>query len=114
MTFRLGQQGEFVLTVSVATCSTGYLHNHGRMWIAYVVHWQRIRWQVGVGFLSIYWMVIQPATICHGNGLRARLANPIFSTREFRALHGRNLCLMSLYGCDFEGSYEELEQRLFH
>jgi len=47
-----------------------------------MVHWRRIRWQVEVGFLSIYWMVIQPATICHGNGLRARLAINLFFNRE--------------------------------
>ncbi|MHC5722279.1 MAG: FAD-binding domain-containing protein, partial [Nostoc sp.] len=27
---------------------TGYLHNHARMWLAaYIVHWRRIRWQIG-------------------------------------------------------------------
>ncbi|MGL5098285.1 MAG: FAD-binding domain-containing protein, partial [Planctomycetia bacterium] len=28
--------------------TTGYLHNHARMWTAaYLVHWRRIRWKVG-------------------------------------------------------------------
>jgi len=68
-------------------------------WIAaYMVHWRRIRWQVEqVGFLSIYWMVIQPATICHGNGLRARLAINLFFNRENLERYGRIYCRQCPY-----------------
>ena len=30
----------------------GYLHNHGRMYLAsYIVHWRRVRWQTGARFM---------------------------------------------------------------
>jgi len=34
---------------------TGYLHNHGRLYLAaYIVHWRRVKWQVGAR-----WMLLQ-------------------------------------------------------
>ncbi len=31
--------------------TTGYLHNHARMYLAaYIVHWRRIKWQAGAAF----------------------------------------------------------------
>jgi len=53
------------------------------MWIAaYMVHWRRIRWQVGTSWFLKHLLDGDPATICHGNGLRARLAINLFFNRE--------------------------------
>ena len=36
---------------------TGYLHNHARMYLAaYVVHWRRVKWQVGAKWMHHYLM----------------------------------------------------------
>ena len=99
--------------------STGYLHNHGRMWIAaYIVHWRRIRWQAGAIWFLEHLLDGDPAS----NNMSWQWVASTFSHKPYffnrenleRYTEGVYCRQCPLYGhCDFEGSYEELEQRLF-
>ncbi|MBE9006000.1 deoxyribodipyrimidine photo-lyase [Fortiea sp. LEGE XX443] len=98
---------------------TGYLHNHGRMWLAaYIVHWRRIRWQVGAKWFLEHLLDGDPAS----NNMSWQWVastfshKPYFFNRENLERYTESVycqkCLLCGH-CDFEGSYEELEQRLF-
>lgn len=99
--------------------STGYLHNHARMWMAaYIVHWRRIRWQVGAKWFLSNLLDGDPAS----NNLSWQWVASTFSHKPYffnrenleRYTQGVYCHQCPLYGkCDFEGSYEELEKRLF-
>jgi deoxyribodipyrimidine photo-lyase len=98
---------------------TGYLHNHARMWLAaYIVHWRHICWQAGAKWFLQHLLDGDPAS----NHLSWQWVASTFSHKPYY-FNRENLERYSggvycrecpLYGnCDFEGSYEELEQRLF-
>jgi len=43
--------------------TTGYLHNHARMWVAaYVVHWRRVAWQAGARWFLTHLLDGDPAS----------------------------------------------------
>jgi deoxyribodipyrimidine photo-lyase len=98
---------------------TGYLHNHARMWLAaYIVHWRRIRWQMGAKWFLEHLLDGDPAS----NNMSWQWVASTFSHKPYffnrenleRYTKGVYCQKCPLYGhCDFEGSYEELEQRLF-
>lgn len=98
---------------------TGYLHNHARMWMAaYLVHWRRIRWQVGAKWFLQHLLDGDPAS----NNLSWQWIASTFSHKAYffnrenleRYTEGVYCRQCPFYGkCDFEGSYEELEKRLF-
>jgi len=98
---------------------TGYLHNHQRMWMAaYLVHWRHIRWQAGAKWFLAHLLDGDPAS----NNLSWQWVastfshKPYFFNREnLEKYTGGEYCnVCPLYGkCDFEGSYEQLEQKLF-
>lgn len=98
---------------------TGYLHNHGRLWLAaYLVHWRRIRWQAGASWFLEHLLDGDPAS----NNMSWQWVASTFSHKPYffnrenleRYTAGVYCRQCPLYGhCDFEGSYEELEQRLF-
>ncbi|HEY9799577.1 MAG TPA: FAD-binding domain-containing protein [Leptolyngbyaceae cyanobacterium] len=98
---------------------TGYLHNHMRMWLAaYIVHWRRIRWQAGAKWFLEHLLDGDPAS----NNMSWQWVastfshKPYFFNRENLERYTKSLYCQKcpLYGhCDFEGSYEQLEQRLF-
>lgn len=98
---------------------TGYLHNHGRLWMAaYMVHWRRIRWQGGAKWFLEHLLDGDPAS----NNMSWQWVASTFSHKPYffnrenleRYTEGVYCRQCPLYGhCDFEGSYEELEQRLF-
>lgn len=98
---------------------TGYLHNHARMWMAaYLVHWRHIRWQVGAKWFLQHLLDGDPAS----NNLSWQWVASTFSHKPYffnrenleKYTNGVYCQACPLYGkCDFEGSYEELEQRLF-
>ncbi|MBD2353143.1 deoxyribodipyrimidine photo-lyase [Tolypothrix sp. FACHB-123] len=98
---------------------TGYLHNHMRMWLAaYIVHWRRICWQAGAKWFLEHLLDGDPAS----NNMSWQWVastfshKPYFFNRENLERYTKGLYCQKcpLYGhCDFEGSYEELEQRLF-
>ncbi|NJL65817.1 MAG: deoxyribodipyrimidine photo-lyase [Richelia sp. CSU_2_1] len=97
----------------------GYLHNHQRMWIAaYLVHWRRVRWQVGARWFLQHLLDGDPAS----NNLSWQWVastfshKPYFFNRENLERYSKGIYCHDcpLYGkCDFEGSYEQLEERLF-
>lgn len=98
---------------------TGYLHNHVRMWLAaYIVHWRRIRWQTGAKWFLEHLLDGDPAS---NNMSWQWIAStfshkPYFFNRENLERYTKGVYCQKcpLYGhCDFEGSYEELEQKLF-
>lgn len=99
--------------------STGYLHNHARMWFAaYVVHWLRVRWQAGARFFLEHLLDGDPAS----NNLSWQWVGSTFSHKPYffnrdnleRYTQGRfcNGCARR-NDCPFEGSYENLGARLF-
>jgi deoxyribodipyrimidine photo-lyase len=98
---------------------TGYLHNHARLWLAaYIVHWRRVRWQVGARWFLTHLLDGDPAS----NNLSWQWVASTFSQKPYY-FNRENLerftddvyCRQCpLYGgCDFEGSYEQIEARLF-
>ena len=97
----------------------GYLHNHARLWLAaYVVHWLRIRWQVGATWFLTHLLDGDPAS----NNLSWQWVASTFSQKPYffnrqnleTYSHGVYCQTCSRYGhCPFEGSYEEVSQRLF-
>jgi deoxyribodipyrimidine photo-lyase len=99
--------------------STGYLHNHARMWLAaYVVHWRRVRWQAGARWFLEHLLDGDPAS----NNLSWQWVASTFSHKPYffnrenleRYSEGKYCQPCPLYGqCDFEGSYEQLSDRLF-
>ncbi len=98
---------------------TGYLHNHARLWLAaYIVHWRRILWQTGAKWFLAHLLDGDPAS----NNMSWQWVASTFSQKPYffnrenleRYTEGVYCRQCPLYGhCDFEGSYEELEQRLF-
>lgn len=99
--------------------TSGYLHNHARMWMAaYLVHWRRIQWQAGARWflthlldgdvasnnLSWQWVA---STFSH---------KPYFFNREnvekyTNAIYCRDCVARSQ--CPFDATYAELSLRLF-
>jgi deoxyribodipyrimidine photo-lyase len=98
---------------------TGYLHNHARLWLAaYIVHWRRVKWQVGAHWFLQHLLDGDPAS----NNLSWQWVASTFSHKPYyynrenveRFSNGRYCRDCPLYGrCDFEGSYPQLERRLF-
>lgn len=97
--------------------STGWLHNHARLWFAaYVVHFRKIRWQDGARFFYRHLLDGDPAS----NALSWQWVastfshKPYFFNRENLERHttGR-YCRTCTAACPFEGHYPEIERRLF-
>jgi deoxyribodipyrimidine photo-lyase len=98
---------------------TGYLHNHGRMWMAaYLVHWRNIRWQTGAKWFLEHLLDGDPAS----NNLSWQWVASTFSQKPYffnrenleKYTEAAYCSKCPLYGkCDFEGSYEQIEKRLF-
>jgi deoxyribodipyrimidine photo-lyase len=97
----------------------GYLHNHARMWMAaYIVHFRRIRWQAGARWFLKHLLDGDPAS----NNMSWQWVASTFSHKPYffnrenleKYTEGIYCRKCPLYGkCDFEGSYEELEAKLF-
>lgn len=98
---------------------TGYLHNHARMWFAaYVVHFRRVQWQAGARFFLSHLLDGDPAS----NNLSwqwvasAFAHKPYFFNRENLEKYTEGCYCRECPQrgrCDFEGSYEKLEDKLF-
>ncbi len=99
--------------------TTGYLHNHSRMWFAaYVVHFRRVQWQAGALFFLSHLLDGDPAS----NNLSWQWVASTFSHKAYffnrenleKYTHGVHCRSCPARGrCDFEGSYEKLEEKLF-
>lgn len=98
---------------------TGYLHNHVRMWLAaYIVHWRRVKWQAGARWFLSHLIDGDPAS----NNLSWQWVASTFSAKPYifnrenleKYTEGEYCKECPLYGdCDFEGSYERHQRRLF-
>lgn len=98
---------------------TGYLHNHARMWLAaYLVHWRRVKWQTGARWFLTHLLDGDPAS----NNLSWQWVASTFSAKPYyfnrealeKFTDGVYCKDCPLRGkCDFEGSYERIERRLF-
>jgi deoxyribodipyrimidine photo-lyase len=98
---------------------TGYLHNHQRMWTAaYLVHWRRVKWQAGARWFLEHLLDGDPAS----NHLSWQWVASTFSHKAYffnrenlerytKSVYCRDCPLY--VQCDFEGSYEQLEVKLF-
>ena len=100
--------------------TTGFLHNHARMWVAsYVIHWRRVRWQAGASWFLEHLLDGDPAS----NNLSWQWIASTFSTKPYffnrenidQFTEGKfcRQCPFNTEGCPFDGSYDELQQRLF-
>lgn len=99
---------------------TGYLHNHARMWVAaYVIHFRRVRWQAGATWFLKHLLDGDPAS----NNLSWQwvastfAAKPYYFNRDnLEQFTDGKYCRECQYyrgGCLFEGTYDELQTRLF-
>lgn len=99
--------------------STGYLHNRVRMWLAaYIVHFRRVKWQAGAAWFLEHLLDGDPAS----NNLSWQWVASTFSHKPYffnrenveKYTDGSYCETCPLYGrCEFEGSYAEIEQRIF-
>jgi deoxyribodipyrimidine photo-lyase len=98
---------------------TGYLHNHSRMWLAaYIVHWRRIKWQAGAKWFLEHLLDGDPASNnLSWQWVASTLSHkPYFFNREnldryTKGVYCRRCPLVGR--CDLEGSYAEIEGKLF-
>jgi len=105
---------------------TGWLHNHARLWLAsYVVHWRRLRWQLGAGWFHAHLLDADGAS----NSLSWQWVASSFSSKPYifnranlERFAGPSFCdgcpaagrggAGVAGGCPFEASYEALQERL--
>jgi deoxyribodipyrimidine photo-lyase len=100
--------------------TTGYLHNHVRLWLsAYVVHWRRVSWQTGARWFLEHLLDGDPASNALGWQWVAS------TWRRFPYIWNRgNLiknagmrycesCPLFENGCPFAGTYAALSSQLF-
>ena len=100
-----------------ALYTTGYLHNHARMWLAaYVVHWRRVAWQTGAAWFLQHLLDGDPAS----NNLSWQWVastfshKPYFFTQESLGRYtAEQYCRGCTAKCPFRGSYDTIASRLF-
>jgi len=99
--------------------NTGWLHNHARLWLAaYVVHWRRVRWQMGAGWFLQHLIDADPAS----NNLSWQWVASCFSAKPYvfnranlEKYAGDSFCrsCAMVNSCPFDGSYEQIQGQLF-
>jgi deoxyribodipyrimidine photo-lyase len=99
--------------------ATGYIHHHARMWLAaYVVHWRRVKWQVGARWFLSHLLDGDEAS----NALSWQWVASTYSAKPYifnrenveKYSEGEWCKTCPWYGrCDFEGGYQRLERKLF-
>ena len=97
--------------------TTGYLHNHARMYLAaYIVHWRRVKWQAGAAFFLAHLLDGDAAS----NNLSFQWVASTFSNKPYYF----NLENVEKFAgmeapCDYHtnkvlaGSYDDLAVKLF-
>ncbi|MEN9243820.1 MAG: FAD-binding domain-containing protein [Gloeomargarita sp. DG02_5_bins_242] len=100
--------------------TTGYLHNHARLWLAaYIIHWRRVKWQAGARWFLSHLLDGDPAS----NQLSWQWVASTFSVKPYY-FNQENLarfsrrkwcatCPHAAQTCPFRGSYEQLHKQLF-
>ncbi|GCE64629.1 deoxyribodipyrimidine photo-lyase [cyanobiont of Ornithocercus magnificus] len=99
--------------------TTGWLHNHARMWLAaYIVHWRQIHWRTGAHWFLEHLLDGDPAS----NNLSWQWVASSFSHKPYifnRQSLERFSCGCFCKKCEvqkhcpFDASYEQLQQQLF-
>ncbi len=101
--------------------TTGYLHNHARMWFAaYVVHWLRVRWQAGARWFLQHLLDGDLAS----NNLSWQWVASTFANKPYifnrdnlerytAGVYCRECPHAISRTCPFEQSYEDLSASLF-
>ena len=99
--------------------TTGYLHNHARMWLAaYVVHWRKVRWQAGARWFLQHLLDGDPAS----NNLSWQWVastfshKPYFFNRENLQRYSENIYCAHCPlrdACPLDGTYEQIAEELF-
>jgi deoxyribodipyrimidine photo-lyase len=100
--------------------TTGYMHNHGRMWVAaYVQHWRGIDWRDGAHLFYQHLLDGDPAS----NTLSWQWVGSTFSHKpyyfnrenveKFSAGAYCARCPLAQGGCPFDASYDDLGRQLF-
>lgn len=106
--------------------TTGYVHNHARMWLAaYLVHWRKLSWKAGATLFYRYLLDGDPAS----NSLSWQWVASTFSHKPYifnrgnvekysrDAETGETHCAICPAArnntCPFDASYETLGKRLF-
>jgi deoxyribodipyrimidine photo-lyase len=99
--------------------TTGFLHNHARMWLAsWLIHARGVRWQAGAAWFLSHLLDADPAsnTLSWQWVAGTFAAKPYIFNRENLERHtaGRFCKECGLAGrCDLEGSYEDLTTAWF-
>ena len=99
--------------------STGWLHNHARMWMAaWLVHWRHVHWKAGADWFLEHLLDGDPAS----NHLSWQWIASTFSHKPYffnrdnlERYSGGDFCksCSSANHCPFDASYEQLETTLF-
>jgi deoxyribodipyrimidine photo-lyase len=100
--------------------TTGYMHNHARMWVAaYLQHWREVDWRDGADLFYRHLLDGDPAS----NSLSWQWVGSTFSHKPY-FFNRQNVerfsggafcahCPLAAGGCPFDASYEDLAQQLF-
>ena len=99
--------------------SSGWLHNHARMWMAaYLVHWRKVHWKAGADWFLEHLLDGDPSS----NNLSWQWVASSFSHKPYFFNKGNlerfsdgQFCrnCESTERCPFDASYEQLENQLF-
>lgn len=97
--------------------SSGYLHNHARMWLAsYIVHHLKIDWRAAADWFEAHLLDGDIAS----NHLSWQWVASTFSSKPYyfnkenlARYTGENYCASCQVKCPFDDTYEALEKRLF-
>lgn len=100
-----------------ALLSTGYLHNHARLYLAgYICHWRRVKWQVGARWFLSHLLDGNPAS----NNLSWQWVASTFSHKPYyfnlenvEKFSGPDIDTSFKRNKPLAGSYEDLRAKLF-
>ena len=97
--------------------STGYLHNHARMYLAsYIVHFRRVKWQAGAKFFMSH---LLDGDIASNNFSWQWIASTfagkpyIFNLENVHKYCHKSIDIIPEKNREIDGSYEEINSRLF-
>ena len=97
--------------------TTGYLHNHSRMYLAsYIVHFRRVKWQAGAKFFLSH---LLDGDIASNNFSWQWIASTfagkpyIFNLENVHKYCHRSIEIITEKNQELDGSYEEISARLF-
>ena len=97
--------------------TTGYLHNHARMYLAsYIIHFRRVKWQAGAKFFMSH---LLDGDIASNNFSWQWIASTfagkpyIFNLENVHKYCHRSIDIIPEKNREIDGSYEEISSRLF-